>query len=799
MGYRSSMIQDGTMSKGRKKEKRFKLAGKRLLEARNILGKSYQTLVTDNRWEKCVGVYDSKTVRGWVHNGLPENRIGAVASYFGVRGDRFTDPGIDSLEFSREIYAQRHRREHPESEKETEEKDSVLFDWNGLAAEMKLLSRQPVYAEPHCTLQDIFISRNAQFKHNGDRAWDDVGDLTTYLLNFNFGNERKKKRPVILYGDFGIGKTSFLKMFAAHLVSENHRYFPVYIPLRELPLHSPDNPAKAIAGYLDKFGDFRINQVAQKLLLLLDGFDELNYFRNDIEWIKKAFRQLLSLYRYPNIHILISSRPILFLKEENNIPEGSPIINILELENMQIGQWIDAWKKTRGHTRASISLKGLETRNLLPVTRNPLLLYMTAKIFDTELTEKLQYSKGIIYQRFYDWTIQGKFEKDEQAHILPGNYRETLQNIAMTIRSTGANNEYIDYEALKQGMERLQLTFPGESVFRDSKILLVAHFFKAGKKDELRYIEFAHKSFREYLVAEKIFDYFRSIIKKKQFDPIEWLGMGRMLPSREEFDFLGDLLRTLKREELIWLKKKLTSGRMLPLLVSTGTFRKVLEETNLCETGDIGTIYFRSINLSCLTYIAVNLIQATLRQEYDGGTDDESEISETPAKKYATAYIYHTCQTTVGSIQKDSRYNKNWVTAKAFMGGLDQSGLVLDGVDFSYASLNRTTFVNSSLKRCSFFGADAILTDFSGTDCQGADYSKSFCSNTIFAKSRLHQVTFRDAEVYCSDFRDAELVNVDFSGTRLEGCVFDGCNMKSVIFDPEKIVNCRGFGNGQRS
>lgn len=784
------------MPGGRKKEKRFRLAGERLLEARNILGKSYRALMEDDRWADCVGVFDPKTIRGWVHNGLPESRVGAVASYFGVRGDRFTDPEIDALEFSREIYAQRYRREHPESDKETNGKDSDLFDWNGLAAEMKLLARQPVYAEPHCTLQDIFVSQNAQFKRNGNRAWDDVGDLTTYLLSFDFGNERKKKRPVILYGDFGIGKTSFLKMFATRLVSGNHRYFPVYIPLRELPLYNPDNPVEAIAGYLDKFGDFRINRADRNLLLLLDGFDELNYFRNDGDWIKKAFHQLSSLYRYPNIHVLISSRPILFLKEESNIPEGSPMINILELENEQIGQWIDAWKKTRGHAWASISLEGIETRNLLPVTRNPLLLYMTAKIFDTELTEERQYSKGIIYQRFYDWTIYGKFEKDEQAHNLPGNYRATLQNIAMTMRSTGVNNEYIDYDTLKQFMDKLQLAFPGESVFRDSKIILVAHFFKARKKNGLRYIEFAHKSFREYLVAEKIFDYFRDAMKKEWFDPVAWLGMGRMLPSREEFDFLGDLLRTLKREELVWLNERLTSGQLLPLLVSTGTFRKVLKKTNLRETGDIGTIYFRSINLSCLAYIVGNLIQVTLRQEHGASRNgDGGEIGKTRTREYATPYIYHVCQTTPSNIHKDSLYKKNWLTAKAFMGGLDQSDLMLDGIDFSHADLNRTTFANSSLKHCSFIGADIMLTDFSGTDCQGADFSKSFCSNTIFAKSRLRQVTFRGAEMYYADFRDAELVNVDFSETHLENCNFDGCKLENIIFDPEKILNCRGFGN----
>jgi hypothetical protein len=92
------------MGRGRKKESRSKLAGKRLLIAKEIFGKSYEKLVQDRRWEKIVKIYSSKTVRDWVQNGIPINRVAAVARYFAVTGNVFTDAGIDRRAFEKNIF-----------------------------------------------------------------------------------------------------------------------------------------------------------------------------------------------------------------------------------------------------------------------------------------------------------------------------------------------------------------------------------------------------------------------------------------------------------------------------------------------------------------------------------------------------------------------------------------------------------------------------------------------------------------------------------------------------------------------
>jgi hypothetical protein len=306
------------MGRGRKKEKRSKLAGERLKIAKTIFGSTYENFIDDLRWKKIVGITDSKSIRAWIKNGLPLRRVGDIASYFGVEGHIFTDPGLNSIEFEKKIYSGKYRIDRWSEGKTVTSGDgdnADQFNWNDLAAEMRMLECSPIYSDKGYTLKDIFIFQNAEFKLRKSSRWEDIGNLKDYLLDFDFAELKLEKKPVIIYGDFGIGKSSFLKMLASLMVKSNHRYFPILVPLRELPIYDPHNLVDAIKKFLAVYGNIDITRLNRKVLFLLDGFDELNFYMDKDDWIKRAFGQLLSLLRYKNVHIIISSRPIMFLKE----------------------------------------------------------------------------------------------------------------------------------------------------------------------------------------------------------------------------------------------------------------------------------------------------------------------------------------------------------------------------------------------------------------------------------------------------------------------------------------------------
>ncbi|KPA18600.1 pentapeptide repeat protein, partial [Candidatus Magnetomorum sp. HK-1] len=660
-----------------------------------------------------------------------------------------------------------------------------LFNWNDLAQEMESLENDYVYGDRHYTLKDIFIFQNATFKLSGSVGWEPIDNLKSYLETFEFDRAKADNLPVVIYGDFGVGKTSFCKMFASWLIKTNHEYFPIFIPLKVLPVHSNDME-KAISKYLSGFGQFDFMQIDRKVVFLFDGFDELNLYLDDKNWITKGFAQLRSLLRYRNIYVIISSRPILFLKEEKNIPHETPLLTVQEFDQSQIKEWISKWKQIPEMEKSTISYQNLKDRKLIKIIENPLLLYMTSKIFDTELTEKKYYSKGYIYKLFYDWTIRGKFKDEQQAHDIPEphEYRVLLQNIAMVIYQMSPS-EYIRYEDLKEyiRIHQNEIKSKFERILT-VEIVTVAHFFKVKEYEELKYIEFAHKSFREYLVAEKIFTFFQESYLKKDFDDLQWYTCGRIPLKKEEIQFLKDLLYTLPQDELFWLYDEI-GYKILPLF-STGLMFKRLTKLECPDELKSEIVYSHSITVATLAYIVGNILYYKL-------SCNKNQIQLELEVAHCTSYIFHLCNSLCRSSNDKTRDSSLWPTAKLFLEGINLSKQNLDGIDFHRSNLDEAIFNDSSLKRCSFSHSLLTLTDFSYAICDGADFQSSSCIRTNFTNTYLNQVTFRDAQIFNANFTNTEFKNVDFSGSNFNGCTFENCTYLNVIADNVTVENCTNF------
>jgi len=777
----------------RKTEERSKIAGKRFGKAKTIIGKSYEKLIADPRWEEYVNIYDLKTIRGWVKIGMPLNRVSAIADYFGVMGFEFADERIPELDFEKRIHTARYRRRHPD--KHDADVMAVVepdenFRWNELEREMRAIENQPVYGDAGYILKDIFVPQYGELKQTGTDQWKNIGDLKEFLLGFDFKAMKSGTHPIVIFGDFGIGKSSFLKMLAATMLRTGHDRFPIFIPLRELPVYNPTDLVKAVERYLDRFGSIVLNRLNREVVFLMDGFDELNLYQQDENWIRRYLEQLKSISKYKNAQVIISSRPILFLKESDNIPAGSTILKIREFDDEQIVKWINRWKSVTGMAESEMNLENLRRRHLLPLVRNPLLLYMTAKIYDTELNKDLTYSKGTIYRLFYDWTIKGKFKEDKPSHRLPDNYRKVLQNIAMSIRALGNKGTLIEYDQLKRRILEFQKELPDEDLFEMNELMLVGHFFKVRERRELKWIEFGHQSFGEYLVAEKIFEFLKESVNAANIDNVKWLTIGRWLPREEEFEFLRDLLFELPDKDLMWIYDHLRINKCL-LMISTGQFRKILGKIKFASEDEIFGIYYRSINLSAMSFILCNIIYDKLSQKWD---DFTKEDYHSKTLRPLLGYIYHLCHTAPGpNKQGTHQYQQTWHTVKRFLTGIDLSEFRLEGIDFSYADLKITDFTKASLKRCSFESAELHAADFSHAVLEGVNLSSAACDHTVFNHTRLKQVTFCQTWVCAVQFIKTEFVNVDFSKTIFEDCEFIDCFFRNVIWDDTEIKNCKGL------
>ena len=92
------------MTRGRKAQKRSLLAAQRLETAREIFGLTYEGLVSDPRWQELVKIFDPKTIRAWVKQGVPKNRMSQIAAYFGIPALMMVDNGVSLQLFERQLY-----------------------------------------------------------------------------------------------------------------------------------------------------------------------------------------------------------------------------------------------------------------------------------------------------------------------------------------------------------------------------------------------------------------------------------------------------------------------------------------------------------------------------------------------------------------------------------------------------------------------------------------------------------------------------------------------------------------------
>ncbi len=92
------------MEKGRKTDKRSRLAGERFQLAVNIFTSSYEAVIAMPRWGHFVCYDDLKQIRRWATLGLPLKRVDQVAAFFGLEAQAFIDPRVDENDLTGALY-----------------------------------------------------------------------------------------------------------------------------------------------------------------------------------------------------------------------------------------------------------------------------------------------------------------------------------------------------------------------------------------------------------------------------------------------------------------------------------------------------------------------------------------------------------------------------------------------------------------------------------------------------------------------------------------------------------------------
>lgn len=350
----------------------------------------------------------------------------------------------------------------------------------------------------------------------------DSKDLMEYVTEVWLPDESKSVLAIL--GEFGSGKTIFCHKLAYILAQrikkkEETVRIPILINLGNYSEHNDiqqlliENLRRKYELPIEAYYQFEILLRSGKLLLILDGFDEMTMKANKAKMLDN-FREIMSLIT-ENAKIIITSRTHYFrsTSEEKKIlmrrrepeyfnsilkekldEEQTDIVYLKDFSDQDIRDYLysklgEEWKDTYAKINSPAFY------DLIDLAKRPIFLDVIAKtVPDPDLVIKDQKVTGT---KLYDLYTNDRLENEAKNRKL--NPEETIklaENLAFQMYVS--NSPYIESTetSIKAG-ERFVLREPNLSeLFRKCAL------FKRTGNEQFTFI---HKSFLEFFVAKKIF------------------------------------------------------------------------------------------------------------------------------------------------------------------------------------------------------------------------------------------------------------------------------------------------------
>jgi uncharacterized protein YjbI with pentapeptide repeats len=408
-----------------------------------------------------------------------------------------------------------------------------------------------VYVRP-CAyyIQEPKPQRDAEFERSKLRSKESetrvVVELWDILTNWLKAGDRTDAIRVVSGGP-GCGKSSFTKMFAAH-VAETLDFPVLYIPLHRF------DPGKDLVEAVRDFVAFaqflphnpldpNVQEGEPRVFILFDGLDELamqgkvgaevaQSFVREVQSKVNQFNQ-----QHTRLQVLLSGRELvvqansdLFRKlgqilhflpyfvpedERNNRNSNDHTYvdehNLLSTDRRQ--EWWQRYGTTSGLGYTHMPQE-LDQGNLTEITAQPLLNYLVALSYqqdkleitpESNLNEIYQYLLDAVYKR--GWA--GKDARHPAlANITQPNFERILEEVALASwHGDGRTTTVKEIEARceNSGLKQLLEGFQEGAKSGVIRLLTAFYFRQSGQRDGGdRTFEFTHKSFGEYLTARRL-------------------------------------------------------------------------------------------------------------------------------------------------------------------------------------------------------------------------------------------------------------------------------------------------------
>lgn len=356
------------------------------------------------------------------------------------------------------------------------------------------------------------------------------------LLGALVSNRLPEDDIVVLCGGPGCGKSTLCRVLASQLAEDN-RMHPVFLRLRRLKEGS--DVALFVEESLQKLGV--LNRLADlrgmsNLVLILDGFDELVMAsRARLRHFFNMLREEHAAGPLREARIIVSGRDTLFPGGEG-LPTGCHVVSLLPFDKQRVAAWGAKWRSMHeggaGSTfKPESLLNGTGTATGSPPLYHlvtwPLTLHLVARVhtagrLNLAGRESREIEKAYLYRSILAETADRQLgQATGKGRLNPQQMREFLRSLAWEMYSRST-----DTMEHSEVLPILGCFYPEASETDMAELADVAIVNSPElAKGEQTGFEFVHKSFSEYLVAERMaFCIERVIFKAAEFgsDELTW-------------------------------------------------------------------------------------------------------------------------------------------------------------------------------------------------------------------------------------------------------------------------------------
>ena len=554
-------------------------------------------------------------------------------------------------------------------------------------------------------------------------------------------------------------------------------------------------------------------------LFILDGFDELlmegrtsgglDYFLDQVG----RFQEQCARNSEKNHRVLITGRTLALQAIESRMPSNLTRIEIQPMDDELQYQWFKLWAKLIKASDSNLFDIFEDSRwpeGIRELSREPLILYLLSAMYrDEELhLDMLEGAEGaqakvLIYERTLDWVLTKQraegYRREHQAQdsitardlnpditeLAPDHLRRILQEAGLCVVQSGmefASIRAIEDRLTQDSAVKAFLEAAQKRLNTDDTPLrnaLAAFYLQEGHQGEGS-IEFVHKSFGEFLCAERIVNGLIDICqpgRNREYD-IDDPAFCWMM-----YDLLG--CHVLTPEIVEYLTALLTKH---PEFEAEKLHKRLYD------------FYWRWSDGEFIDAPPENLPQQKMRQLRERSPDRKEMLGQRQVDIYtglnATILLFELHRYGLDTNSTNKFQNVHWRKTRCYFHPCRRP----DGRAMYYerfaeiialsSCISRFTFVDVvgfSLARIDLQEAQLESMHLVGVNLSETDLAEADLFMANLSEANLSQANLWGAELSGSNFASANLRWADLEGSNLTGSSLYGADLRGANFSRSKF------------